>query len=169
MPFHWNWFRESLSNRRTESRACGAASYLFPIFFGSPCVQSINLGFTSLEECCDPLYLWVISVLVCGEDVGVHTCTCRLPESYLCASICPNPQLQPPIAVHNPPAAMAAEIVHRLRQAPALAGRLVVVRAEQSASAHGNARPSSPTPVPSAVERELDGADLLSVRVEVSR
>jgi hypothetical protein len=28
---------------------------------GSPCVESINLGFTSLEDCCDPLYLWVIS------------------------------------------------------------------------------------------------------------
>jgi hypothetical protein len=25
-----------------------------------PCVESINLGFTSLEDCCDPLYLWVI-------------------------------------------------------------------------------------------------------------
>jgi predicted membrane protein len=25
------------------------------------CVESINLGFTSLEDCCDPLYLWVIS------------------------------------------------------------------------------------------------------------
>jgi hypothetical protein len=30
------------------------------IFFGSPCVESINLGNTFLEDCCDPLYLWVI-------------------------------------------------------------------------------------------------------------
>jgi hypothetical protein len=29
--------------------------------FGSPCAESINLGFTSLKDCCDPLYLWVIS------------------------------------------------------------------------------------------------------------
>ena len=26
-----------------------------------PCVESINLGFTSFEDCCDPLYLWVIN------------------------------------------------------------------------------------------------------------
>jgi hypothetical protein len=31
------------------------------IFFVSPCVESINLGNTSLEDCCDPLYLWVIT------------------------------------------------------------------------------------------------------------
>jgi hypothetical protein len=31
------------------------------IFFCSPCVKSINLSFISLEDCCDPLYLWVIS------------------------------------------------------------------------------------------------------------
>jgi hypothetical protein len=28
-----------------------------------PYVESINLGFTSLEDCCDPLYLWVITWL----------------------------------------------------------------------------------------------------------
>jgi hypothetical protein len=33
------------------------------MFFGSPCVESINLGFTSLEDCCDPLYLWVIKTI----------------------------------------------------------------------------------------------------------
>ena len=27
------------------------------------CVESINLGFTSLEDCCDPLYLWVIKTI----------------------------------------------------------------------------------------------------------
>src|SRR4051794_11801990 len=27
-----------------------------------PCVASINLGYTTLEDCCDPLYLWVISL-----------------------------------------------------------------------------------------------------------
>jgi hypothetical protein len=28
-----------------------------------PCVESINLGFTSLEDYCDPLYLWVIKTI----------------------------------------------------------------------------------------------------------
>jgi hypothetical protein len=36
-----------------------------------PCVESINLGFTSLEGCCDPLYLWVIT---CIFDIS----TCSL-------------------------------------------------------------------------------------------
>src|SRR4051794_32881474 len=29
-----------------------------------PCVESINLGFTSLEDCCDTLYLWVINATI---------------------------------------------------------------------------------------------------------
>ena len=35
--------------------------YYLQIFFGPPCVESINLGWILyLENCCDPLYLWVI-------------------------------------------------------------------------------------------------------------
>ena len=33
------------------------------VFFVSPCVEPINLGYTTLEDYCDPLYLWVIRVL----------------------------------------------------------------------------------------------------------
>jgi hypothetical protein len=104
-----------------------------------------------------------------GGDVGVRTY--RLPEACLSASIRSNPQLQPPIAAHDSPPAMAVEIIHRPRLTLALAGRLVVVRADsqrRARAAYGNARPSSPTPVPSGVERELDGAGLLFPRVEVS-
>src|SRR4051794_15563013 len=28
-----------------------------------PCIESINLGYTTLEDCCDPLYLWVIKTI----------------------------------------------------------------------------------------------------------
>ena len=47
----------------------------------SPCVESINLGFTSLEDCCDPLHLWVISHPILNI-IHVHVmhegCLCRL-------------------------------------------------------------------------------------------
>jgi hypothetical protein len=44
-----------------------------------PFVESRNLGFTFLEDCCDPLYLWVISIILLwlqfiSQVTGISVC-----------------------------------------------------------------------------------------------